>query len=489
MKRSLVHNAAYNFIYQLLNVLFPLLSASYLSRVLLPAGMGKMDYAQNILSYFVMVAGLGLSAYGTREIAKCHGDRQKTDAVFSELLILCAAATALCAAAYVCLCRLLFPEDLTFYLIVGTELVFGCLGLDWFCQGTEEYGYIALRNAVVKIVSFAALLLFVKDRDDCLRYAVIHSLSVGCGSCCNVVYAFRRVKLTAVRRSVKRHLRPLLHLTGGAVAAGLYTRLGVTVLGRICGVEAVAYYTNADKVCGMALCLVTAATAVFLPRLSYLYDNERERFHQCLTDGLKIALLLAVPAAVGMALVAENLVGSLFGAAFLPAAQTLRIFAVLTVVKGAGDLLCYQAVISSGREKELLPPRVAAGVVSLMLSALLIPRYGHNASALALVAGELTVNGWLLRRTLSVAKVRLRAGFCISVAVSAAVMAAVVSGIQRWMEPGVLSLAAAVLGGVISYAAMLFVTRNEMIRRRTERGEPLWEEIAATERKEDIWKR
>lgn len=508
MKRSLAYNALYSVIYQLLNVLFPLISAAYLARVLLPTGVGEVDYARNILSYFVMVAGLGMSAYGTREIARCQGDQQKTNAVFSELMILCGISTTLCLVVYLIVCRVLFPENLLLHLVVGLELVFSYIGIDWLYQGTEEYGYITARNALVKFGSLVALVLFVRDGADCLAYALIHSLSVGCNNIFLVLRAGKRVKLTLTGLRIKRHLAPILWLMAGAVAAGLYTKVGVTMLGSMQGMEAVAYYTNADKLIGMAICLVTAVTAVFLPRLSYIYANERQCFACCLSDGLRIVLLLAVPSAVGIALAAENLVVCLFGAAFLPTAQTLRILAVLLVIKGTGDLLCYQAVVSSGNERDLILPRIAAGIVSILANVWLISRVAYNGAAIAFVIGELTVNGLLLPRTLSLVKIRLQAGFCGSIAAATLVMAAVVTVIQKVMGTGICSLTVSVLCGVISYGAALLATKNELLWRGMEEIKSLWEngchplkmgekretqcligqERALVKERDDIWK-
>ena len=60
-EKSLVKNAFYNVVYKCLNVLFPLVSIMYVSRVLLPTGVGKVASAQNIIAYFVILASLGLS--------------------------------------------------------------------------------------------------------------------------------------------------------------------------------------------------------------------------------------------------------------------------------------------------------------------------------------------------------------------------------------------------------------------------------------------
>ena len=70
MQKSLTKNSIYNVIYTIANILFPFATSIYVSRILLPAGVGKVASAQNIVSYFVTLAALGLPSYGVREFAK-----------------------------------------------------------------------------------------------------------------------------------------------------------------------------------------------------------------------------------------------------------------------------------------------------------------------------------------------------------------------------------------------------------------------------------
>ena len=56
---------------------------------------------------------------------------------------------------------------------MGILLILNYFNIAWFYQGIEEYGYIATRSIVIKILSFAAMLLFVRTREDYLKYALI----------------------------------------------------------------------------------------------------------------------------------------------------------------------------------------------------------------------------------------------------------------------------------------------------------------------------
>ena len=64
MSNSLAKNSIFNVCYQLLNVIFPLISASYVARVLMPSGVGLVAMAQNWVAYFVIFASLGCACAG-----------------------------------------------------------------------------------------------------------------------------------------------------------------------------------------------------------------------------------------------------------------------------------------------------------------------------------------------------------------------------------------------------------------------------------------
>ena len=95
--KSIVKNSIHNVVYKLLNVLFPLISATYASHIILASGMGKVSSAQNIVTYFVILASLGIPNYGIREISKVHDNESATNRVFSELLLINLISTVVCS--------------------------------------------------------------------------------------------------------------------------------------------------------------------------------------------------------------------------------------------------------------------------------------------------------------------------------------------------------------------------------------------------------
>lgn len=86
--KSLKKNAALNMTKTVMSLVFPLITFPYSSRVLGPVYIGKVNFAQSIVSYFALVAALGISTYAVRESAKLRDDREKLSVFAKEVFSL-----------------------------------------------------------------------------------------------------------------------------------------------------------------------------------------------------------------------------------------------------------------------------------------------------------------------------------------------------------------------------------------------------------------
>lgn len=62
-QRSIQKNAIYNIIKSAAAVIFPLITFPYATRMPLADGVGKVNFAQSIVSYFSLISSLGLATY------------------------------------------------------------------------------------------------------------------------------------------------------------------------------------------------------------------------------------------------------------------------------------------------------------------------------------------------------------------------------------------------------------------------------------------
>ena len=82
---SVKKNFLYNIVYQILLIILPLITAPYVSRTLGATSVGIYSYINSIAYYFLIIAMLGISNYGNREIAAVRENKEKLSEKFSSI--------------------------------------------------------------------------------------------------------------------------------------------------------------------------------------------------------------------------------------------------------------------------------------------------------------------------------------------------------------------------------------------------------------------
>lgn len=465
MQKSLAKNSIYNIIYTVANILFPFATSIYVSRILLPAGVGKVASAQNIASYFITIAALGLPSYGVREFAKIREKKDKRNKLFTELLFLNIISTTLAVIGYFLLVFANggFNGEWFLYSACGLAIAFNYLNIDWMYQGLEEYGYITGRSLLIKGISLLALFLFVKTKQDYIAYALISSLATGGNYIFNVIHARKFVSIDLSKVELKKHIKPILLIACIIFLSSIYNKIDVTMLNLLATDESVGYYTYAQKTVNMVLTMANAVTAALLPRLSYYYDNDREGFYRLLDKGFQVLCFMTLPLAVGMALVAPQAVEFLYGEAFEPAVLTIRLMCPLILIKGFGDLFCYQLVYSTKSEKIILPASASASVINIITNAALIPTLLQNGAVIASVFSELVTNAVQFIYMKKKVKFTINMKALTKGLISTAVMTLSVCIIMQFKLPNTIGLILEILCGVIAYTVVNLVMKNTLI--------------------------
>ena len=393
-QKSLVKNSIFNIIYTLANLLFPFVTSIYVARILTTTAIGKIAYAQNIVSYFVVIAALGLPSYGVRELAKVRDDYEKKCTLFTELMVINFISSLICTIVYVILIlnNTNMHHDLTLYIVCGLSLLFNFINIDWLYQGEEEYGYITKRSIFIKLLSFIALFIFVKTRDHYIRYALISSVATGGNYIWNVINAHNYVHFSFKNFNIIKHLKPVFVLAIIIFLSQIYSKIDTTMIGTMCAKDKVAYYSYSQKIINMVLTLCTAITAALFPRMSYYYTNDRKQFYVLLNKAYRILCLLTFPIAIGLFIVAKDVVVLLYGSSYMESVLTIRIFCIMILIRPFGDLFCYQLVYAIRKEKIVIPASFAASVLNIIMNLLLIPAFAQNGAAIASIASELVTN-------------------------------------------------------------------------------------------------
>ena len=100
--KSLKLNFIMNAILTMSQFIFPLITFPYISRILLPAGTGKVSFATSVISYFALFAQLGIPTYGIRACAKVRDNKKELTRTVQELFIINVVMSLAVYAAFFC---------------------------------------------------------------------------------------------------------------------------------------------------------------------------------------------------------------------------------------------------------------------------------------------------------------------------------------------------------------------------------------------------
>ena len=163
-KKSLSVNAFLNGLRSVLNLIFPLITFPYVSRVLSVEGIGIFNFSNIYVGYFLLIAGLGVATYAVREGAKYRDNKELLSKFASQVFTINIYSTII---AYVLLLlSLIIFKSLHTYvlaiLIFSLQIVFTTVGTEWVYTIYEDYSYITIRSIAFKIISILLLFIFVR---------------------------------------------------------------------------------------------------------------------------------------------------------------------------------------------------------------------------------------------------------------------------------------------------------------------------------------
>lgn len=392
MAKSIKVNFIYNILLNVLNVLFPLITAPYVARVLLPENVGLYNFANTYAAYFALVAALGIPTYGIREVAKCRDSRNALQSLFSEIFTINVISTFFVSIIFVVSIFVVgqLHENWLFFIVAGIVVYTKPFSIEWVYQGLENFGFITIRSFIVKLLCVISLFLFVHNVEDVLIYLWISVSATILNQIWNfVVLAKSGIKVSLKFTDLGKHIRPILLLFASAIAISIYAILDTLMLGFMANYSEVAFYNNASNLSKSILAVVTSLSIVAMPRLSYYMKNQEwDEINLLIKKSMGIISFLAIPMAFGMVLAAPVFIPLFLGEAFEGAVLPLQIMAFVIVAIGFNNLTGVQVLIGLGYDKLFLYSVLSGAFLNFVLNSIFIPELGASGAALASVMAE-----------------------------------------------------------------------------------------------------
>lgn len=467
MPQSITRNAFYNVLLNISSVVFPLITAPYISRVLEPDGVGLFNFSNTYAGYFALVAMLGIPTYGVREVSKLRDDKQAISKLISQLMSIAAITTLVVSIIYMITIVAIgqLSENYLIFLIAGFAIYLAPFKINWYYQGLEEFGVITKVSLVVRTLSVICLFVFVREKDDLIIYVILSVLGGVLADIWNFLRMYRLgIKPRFTLQGLKRHISPLMILFASSIAISIYTVLDTLMLGFITDYEETGYYTSAMHISRVILSAVTSLSLVAVPRVSfYMKNKDYENINILMNKSFSVVSFLAFPVAIGMACIAPTFVPLFFGVKFVGAVVPLIILSILIISIGLNNLTGVQILIGMGYDRLFLFSVIIGTVSNFLLNLFLIPLCGSTGASIASVTAETLILFVTTYFVYHMTPIRIRKWYEIVKPVMGALLfIPIVLLLKSFMDGWILVFAFVITGGII-YLVIEAILRNESL--------------------------
>lgn len=469
--RSVAINAVLNVLRTVLALIGPLITYPYVSRVLGAENIGKVNYVNSIVQYFILISSLGISTYAVREGAKIRKDSVKISNFISECF------TINIIMASFSLFTLLFSvaslpglkEYKYLFFIEAFLVIFDLFGIEWVNTIYEDYLYITIRTIIIYTINIAAIFIFIHFREDYYYYAMILVVTTGLVSILNWFHCKKKCKIKLrISSESKRHIKPILVFFANKLAVTVYVSLDTTMIGAFVSDYKVGIYSVAVKIYTIIKNMIAAMYAVCIPRLAVLVGaNDKIGYRKLYSDIVSVVAIIVLPASVGLMMLSSNIIVLMFGVEYIESIVSLEILSVGIIFAIFGGLISSVFNVTRGYEKISLQATILAAAVNTILNYILIPIFQEKAAAFTTVIAELVAflfcffRAKELRDFVDLKKI----GKNILTAAIGSLIIVIVTFLAKMLNMGnVLTIVATIVSSLVLYVVLLLVLKNEYLK-------------------------
>jgi polysaccharide transporter, PST family len=391
VRHSVFQNALALYGVQASNFVLPLIALPYVARVLRPEAWGAVLFAQSLSIWLMIVVEYGFIFSATRDLARHRDDENAVADIAAG--VLSAKLILVCLVSLICLVVIGFvsqfqrhPELLLWAWAWAIGQGMSSL---WYFQGIEKIRFAAILEMIGRLLSVAAIFVFVKSPTDAPVVIAWQAITSLASSAALFWIMYRRVSFRVPSLSgAVNMLRAGFSMFFYRLCVSFYTSANALILGVMTNSVQVGYYGSAEKI-------VTAANGVYwpfwratFPRISYNLERNRAEavrlarlsFVLVLGYGLFITLLIV--------LLAPVVVPWLLGEEYKSMIPTLQNLALIIPFVGVSGSLGLQWMVPNGFERELNFITLFTALANIASSILLVKSFEANGMAISVLISE-----------------------------------------------------------------------------------------------------
>lgn len=347
---------------------FSFITSIYLARTLGTEYYGLIVIAISVLGYCFWFADLGLVNIAIREVAKEPEKRFfRAREIFNMKVFL---GIVVFIFSFLIISNLdIELDNKNIVLAYLYSIIPYALMMEWYFNGRQQFGKVALSKAANGFVYFALVFLLIKKPDDITLVPYIYVTGTAIAAIILGVFAFfdKPFPLPSRGKNIYTDLLKTSSVLGiGWFFTQLVQLLPPILIGVFLSVSQAGLYGAAYRIIIIVMLLDRVFINLLLPNLSAIWSTDRSLAKERVNMVLKIIIAGGVMLTTLMAINAELVVSLLYGPDYAGSVIILKYLSLFILFTFMNSLFAF-GLIATGKDREYLIANVIGGVISAIL--------------------------------------------------------------------------------------------------------------------------
>lgn len=373
-KNTLFKNTIFKSLLNVVNIVVPLIIGPYIIRLLDVDLYGTYNRVLSEFQVFMVFASFGVYTLGVREISKVRDDEKKVSKLFTNLFVISLMSNLLIMVIYILYVILTSSGTAQMiYFVLNIQIIANIFYVEFVNEALENYKFITIKSIIVKIIYLISILLFIKNPDDVVIYAIVVSATIFLNNIISFIYAKSKIKFDFSNLKFKKYIKPLLAVLVISNVELLYGQLDRVLLGKFVSDVSVTVYYTAYYLVSTLASIPYSIINVSIPRLSYILKNEtQEKYEEKLANSISSLLFIIVPMCLGVFVLSKEIVILYAGEKYTNITIPLMVACISRIFISLESVMNNLVMYPNDKENRILKITALCGVSNLCVNFLLI---------------------------------------------------------------------------------------------------------------------
>lgn len=377
----------------------------YAARVLGPASWGAFSYVMSLVAFMTIFSDMGMGAIVTRESSKNPEFSKKyfSTAFCLKLVLLVIGMSLLTfGAPYITN----IPEAKALMPLVAIILFFDSLrNFGFVISRAKEKMQLEALNEIITNFAITALglaFLYFIPTSRSLASAYIYGVAIGFFTILLMLKDhFFSFLINFDKTLIKPIIKDSLPFALASFLGAIMINTDLIMIGWMRPANEVGFYSAAQKPVQVFYTIASLFAVSIFPALAKTLKDSLEKGGRILEKAVSMSLFIAIPLSLGGIILADQIIGLLFGLEYLAATSSFQIL-MLTIIIIFPSVIVSNSILAHEQQKHFIAFSMIGAIGNIVFNFLLIPYFGIAGASASTVLTQLVSNYFIWNKMQSI---------------------------------------------------------------------------------------